>query len=149
MRLRAASALVALFVAVACGAPRRDGPPERVVVGLSGTDTGTVTCDRAGDAIVRVSVHGVAADAFVRCRPVHHLALMRLVQSTVGDSAQHLPLRALDADHRPVTLLDGKAPKPLTDCAGTNPFWPAWEIADPSVPYGHGRLERLAVLLGG
>jgi hypothetical protein len=75
---------------------------------LSVADTGTVTCDRAGDAIVRVSVRGVDTDAFVRCRPVHHLALMRLVQAKVGDSAQHLTLQALDADYRPVTLLAGR-----------------------------------------
>lgn len=72
-------------------------------------DGRAVTCLGATDAPVRVSLDHLRVDVLVRCRPVHHLLFEGPGQLHAGDTAQRLPVRAFDADLRPVHLLRGSA----------------------------------------
>ena len=74
---------------------------------------GTVTCTRAGDVVVRVSLGHISARVFVRCRPVEYLRFPGPVQFILGDSAMNRPLRlpvtAYGPDGQRVVVLAGSA----------------------------------------
>ncbi|HEU5210588.1 MAG TPA: hypothetical protein VFU06_14440 [Longimicrobiales bacterium] len=69
--------------------------------------TGVATCAQAGDAIVRASLGALVARVAVRCRPVHEVRSMRMVNLLVGGPSQEIPFEAADSAGRPVTLLAG------------------------------------------
>jgi hypothetical protein len=65
---------------------------------------GVVTCARRADASLRVSLDGVETTARLLCRPVASVRVAGPMQLILGDSAQTLPIQALDADGTPVDL---------------------------------------------
>jgi hypothetical protein len=65
---------------------------------------GVVTCARRADATVRVSIEDVETTARLLCRPVASVRVAGPMQLIFGDSAQTMPIQALDADGRPVDL---------------------------------------------
>lgn len=71
------------------------------------TPQGLVTCPRSGDATVRASVHAIATTLRLRCRPVDRVRIAGPMQLLLGDSAQVIPLEALDTDGKSVDQLAG------------------------------------------
>ena len=70
---------------------------------------GRVTCDSSRDAVVRVSLGGLSTQFRLLCRPVRELLAGTTVYLVLGDSAQELPVGALDLDGQPVTSLVASA----------------------------------------
>lgn len=74
---------------------------------VSVTATGVATCAQAGDATVRASIGNLDARLLLRCRPVHEVRSLRMLNLVIGAPAQELPFLALDSAGRVVTLLTG------------------------------------------
>lgn len=70
---------------------------------------GVVMCNRAGDAVVRVSLGAVFTDVHLLCRPIRTLRAWSELRFVTGDSAQPIPLEALGLDGAPVSQLAGVA----------------------------------------
>jgi hypothetical protein len=77
-------------------------------VPLSVSATGMATCTQSGDATVRASLGALTTDLLLRCRPVHDVRAVRMVNLVVDDPPQALPFEAVGMDGRPVTLLTGQ-----------------------------------------
>lgn len=69
--------------------------------------TGVATCTQPGDATVRASLGPLVTRVLLRCRPVHEVRALRMMNLVIGGPAQELPFEAVDAAGRPVTLLTG------------------------------------------
>lgn len=73
------------------------------------SDSGVVTCARSGDAMVRVSLGALGTNLLVRCRPVEKVYLQGDIELVAGDSAELIPLEAVDSAGRRVELIAGSA----------------------------------------
>lgn len=69
--------------------------------------TGVATCAQPGDATVRASLGPLVTRLLIRCRPVHKVRSLRMMNLVIGGPAHELPFEAVDAAGRSVTLLTG------------------------------------------
>lgn len=74
---------------------------------LAVSQTGVVTCNMAGDAVVRASAGEIGQQLLVSCRPVLNLAAITRETFFVGDGPRNLTFAALGFDGRRVTQLRG------------------------------------------
>jgi hypothetical protein len=73
------------------------------------SEDGRVTCDRSGDATVRVSHDELSKDFVLRCRPIRGFRVSQRIRLIVGGASEELTIGAVGADGKPVSLLAGKA----------------------------------------
>lgn len=69
---------------------------------------GVTTCTHAGDAVVRASLGTLATQLVLRCRPVHDVRSLWMVNLVLGDSGVKVPFQAVDAQGNEVSLLRGE-----------------------------------------
>src|SRR5262245_21560053 len=73
------------------------------------SEDGRVTCDRSGDAVVRVSRDGLSKQFAVRCRPIRAFRASHGIRLLAGGASEELTIGAVDLDLKPVSLIAGKA----------------------------------------
>jgi len=66
---------------------------------------GVISCAQRGDATVRASLGPLEKRLVLRCRPVHEVRALRMMNLVIGEPAQTLPFAALDSAGRAVTML--------------------------------------------
>lgn len=69
---------------------------------------GVATCTQSGDAVVRASLGTLATQVLLRCRPVHDVRTAWSVNLVLGESGVTLPIEAMDAQGKQVSLLRGE-----------------------------------------
>jgi hypothetical protein len=81
----------------------------RLIVGhqIALSPTGKIKCLHSADATVQASLGSLAATMLVRCRPVKRVHIDGPIQFLLPDTAQEMPLRVVDLDGNPVSLLSG------------------------------------------
>ena len=73
------------------------------------SEDGRVTCNRSGDAVVRVSRRELSREFVVRCRPIQAFRHSNGIRLLAGGASEELTIGAVDVDLKPVSLLAGKA----------------------------------------
>jgi hypothetical protein len=73
------------------------------------SEDGRVTCDRSGDAVVRVSRDELSKQFVVHCRPIQAFRSSRSIRLLAGGASEELIIGAVGVDLKPVSLLAGKA----------------------------------------
>ena len=73
---------------------------------LSIGESGTVTCTRSADVIVKAAIGKIGTKAILYCRPVEKVRIEAPIQFVMpGDSAQQIKVQAFDATGNPVVPL--------------------------------------------
>lgn len=69
---------------------------------------GVVTCSERGDAMVRATLEGLAADVRVHCRPVQKVRGPWMLELVAGDRPTEIPFEALGIGGERETMLTGR-----------------------------------------
>jgi len=75
---------------------------------ISVSPRGVTRCTSAGDAVVRASLGNLATQLVLRCRPVHGLRTLGMMDLILGDSGAKVTFEAVDAHGNQVSLLRGE-----------------------------------------